>query len=1192
MRSADLCWTRRRGHRQGIERFATPVCVDHTVCQPDDTRPWLGWGGEGFSSPRGERIDTWFWHERGNVGSTAWVARLRELYGLATSEWLASHPDAGEAPHFWELQLAIPEAWVGETAEAISHQVNAGALGDARTCSLFLLFVLRTRLTSVRGNRLWPEYAAFLSEYGQRVDAAAVADSHRRALLAAFPERLVAIRHHHRYVVLALDEAGVGWDRSRIVRDFLDHFVRLINRSPLQGTRFADFADEAVRDFVAERRDASDIRPLTEVLRRSAAAVAVIAQEIRSSGLGPSLALAGWGETRRTLLQRTGVDLDRIIPEAREAIGAIIPRLGSRLSRSAFAMLTVSGQYRVDLPVAFPLPMDSAAVPIAPASIHAGGYVSVVAIVDDSGLSAEHILATPPDQWHPAPSGGTFLWRSNPFTVATSPWSHEGSVPVFIGSTPSTAVLKGHMWSGDPGDGFPHVDGVADLPNRASVQCSWLLATDDLSLSLVGCTVPDRVSGDAVVRANGLTIWQGEIVAGHLIMEHPCILHGCQHRIAPVDLIVARNSGEILHASMVPHPLQDGCAVSVSGRVVDDATTTYMDPSDEICVVALNAAPEMHVTGAARKTIEVNNQLKRVTLVPEDGAMDLRIGGRWWRFARRPPVHLRAPGPFLTESAGLSVSSQDMVPVGPSGSMWLLLSDLTGTTDSDALREVWLEVTTTARAHRWRLADLIAFIEESHTVRPDEVAQFDLAAFAANRGVRLAPGLVSARLAGAGVAGGATLFFSLPWDSHTVSYSREGEPSELVLARDGRNLATLRSTGWDGPAATAGLRIGRSLLTLKWQPVVRDATLTPIPEGNHRLTLRDLGAGCVVRALGTEPLALEVAGTRYPLTADGIDISECLLRIARGEIGPIRVFDGAEPIRSWDVEPSPICTRLEATWVDGDLAVTLEIFALPHQDLSLHLLGESDVEVSVPVALRSDESEGIRRSMDRTLRPLRSLLPGSRSLRLEVRNARTILRAEVVMCPEHPAPDAEGLRTDLLRLVADNTSGLDATLPLLQLIDRYVALTSHLPLRIDGLLAHLPAGSHLLAANLTLVDALARGDSSPTVDLSLEGGDHELLFLFSLALAHEMRLAEEGQAARQRFHHLRERLHDLSTRLPAGSSARAWCEVMGALCIRNLGGESTVDPRLRRQAMDVPLVTFYRPLLDLVRTLPSQEVPA
>src|SRR6516164_1588653 len=97
------------------------------------------------------------------MNPSPWQSEVAGRYDDAASAWHeAGYADA-EQPHFWELTLDLGEETLERAAQEIVSLARNRQFEHAHACCLVLLHILRTRLSNIRGNHLWPEVARELT---------------------------------------------------------------------------------------------------------------------------------------------------------------------------------------------------------------------------------------------------------------------------------------------------------------------------------------------------------------------------------------------------------------------------------------------------------------------------------------------------------------------------------------------------------------------------------------------------------------------------------------------------------------------------------------------------------------------------------------------------------------------------------------------------------------------------------------------------------------------------------------------------------------------------------------------------------------------------------------------------------------------------------------------------------------------
>lgn len=1137
---------------------------------------------------------------------SSWDQVISEAYREATERWGRYNPAVSGGAQFWELEMDLDDRVLDDASLAIAQLVRDRRTAYETSCAVFFLHTLRTKLVHVRSNRLWPEFANVLSHHGPPVDGDAVAATFRPILDRVYAKRLSHITHHHRYVMFALDEAGVGWNRSAIVGDFLE----LLLDTWLTGGRDRspeEMVNEAIGRLMRSSDERSDITALSRVIRRSGLGLLVLAREIQTSGRGPELALMDWPDLTRHLLERTGVDLDRIIPEARQALGRMVPRLGRQMTREALASLLADGALRVTFPAGVDPARSLDPLPLMPVRLHSGVFSRDVVVTDDHGLWPDAVLARDPDAWHAVGNGGVFIWRPMPFSVRTGPWTQERSIPLFSGTSADASRPSGHFWSGSIANG-PHVDGVPDPLAEPRLRTGWRMAADGLRLDILECQLSVAYTGPVRILADGAMIWQGESLRGRLQLgEGPASTHRWAERSRRVTLAVTDRTGSELLTTGVDNLAENGCILSVGGRaygpghddiisVPTDSTTRDVPLDRAILIAVREGGPEPLAEGAVleRATLpDTEGGFRLWSVIPHADQFAVTAGLHRWVLARRPLLRLESAAPAVLERHGLMVMGPGVFPVAIDDELPLSLGGMGDWPGAEAvLRDTHLRVATSARVYRWPLADIL----RNSGTTSGSIVEMDLRIAALRFGTPLPPGPIEASLSGPGQEPSPVTFYVLPWRSWRVAPSRRGDPSRLHLAgEDDTDGAILEGRPSGDGMMEARLRMTHGELRLRWHPALRDAEFAPArgkPAGTA-MTLRDLEADARLRIEGGREWTARWGDHSVHLDPDGpIDISRVLLEPS-GAAGPgtLRVMDGDELVRLWEVDASPIPESLTALWSEDGLAVSVAWVGLESQALEIHVIAPDLGELVPPSSVPSGGTPGaVSRRWKVVLRPPSGIAVRGHVIRVELRLERCTLRG-IEVTPPPVVESPERIKRDILELlesINDATSSTSAARHVLALAERYAALTGSMPFRLDGMVQRLNGADDLPVHSLMLLDSLVSGDRARSPDLDMHGTGSDTLFWLTLALIHEMRLETAGEARPERFVRIGERLAGIRGGL-ADDTLRAWGASMEVVAARHEGRISPVTPGTFPAQAFLPLVSFDPSLARELSELASME---
>ncbi|MHB1611874.1 MAG: hypothetical protein ACYCT0_09320, partial [Sulfobacillus sp.] len=247
-----------------------------------------------------------------------WSDPLLECHQKAINAFEKKHPRVSP-PKFWELSLSIDDdlftmALNGIVREIRFQPMAASPLGT----SVLLRYLLRTRLSNVRGNHLWPEVEHFLCRAtGQELPSLATQKFFRESLLQCHETELPL--HKNRFVMFLLKDVGIGYDRSHLVRTFLEDLLIRRRLNPPSS------ADSILSEQLSAITD-SHLKALTAVLEDTGRALLAIADfSAQYPELSPSIK-DSWETIHAFWLDTLRIDLDRLLPEGRRILEPILPR--------------------------------------------------------------------------------------------------------------------------------------------------------------------------------------------------------------------------------------------------------------------------------------------------------------------------------------------------------------------------------------------------------------------------------------------------------------------------------------------------------------------------------------------------------------------------------------------------------------------------------------------------------------------------------------------------------------------------------------------------------------------------------------------------------------------------------------------------------------------------------------------------
>lgn len=242
-----------------------------------------------------------------------WWNVLLDAYQTAYEKFQQNYPQT--TPRFWELEIVVPEDDLEMAARAIVQEIRMeGYSGRPQASSVFLRYLLRTRLTGIRGNRLWPEVGRYLRAY-------TLFDVPDDVLQRYFRESLHQIHRHelpdhrNKYVMFLIRDTGAGLTRNRLVQDFLWDATTEYR---------AQVGDKDSRAFLRgymDRGHSDDLAVLSAVLEPTLLA---LFQMVDYANYHQIPSASEWQESRNFWRRTQNIDIDRLLPEAQEMIGEVL----------------------------------------------------------------------------------------------------------------------------------------------------------------------------------------------------------------------------------------------------------------------------------------------------------------------------------------------------------------------------------------------------------------------------------------------------------------------------------------------------------------------------------------------------------------------------------------------------------------------------------------------------------------------------------------------------------------------------------------------------------------------------------------------------------------------------------------------------------------------------------------------------
>lgn len=254
---------------------------------------------------------------------------------------------------YWVNPSQWSQSELDATAKDIACMAYASSYCSIEKCKKireFILNISMTYLADVRGNYFWPE---LYKEISKRV-----ADSHRfpsegelatfcrKVLLRTDDSELSYLQNslvHNRFIALIFEQAGIGKDRNKIIRQYLEWLVN--NRASIAMGNLGKCADIAVEKYI-ETQTADiqrDVNLLANVLARIGSELLALVDAIESHPDRVEIIEWSWEKLSLWWMGKTGFDLDVLTPSAANVLREWISRLSVVWTKSEIFRLSRTG---------------------------------------------------------------------------------------------------------------------------------------------------------------------------------------------------------------------------------------------------------------------------------------------------------------------------------------------------------------------------------------------------------------------------------------------------------------------------------------------------------------------------------------------------------------------------------------------------------------------------------------------------------------------------------------------------------------------------------------------------------------------------------------------------------------------------------------------------------------------------------
>lgn len=1147
------------------------------------------------------------------------LERLERRFRDEVSKWQASH-STEEIPLFWELGFEISDSEFEQYVEQFNRLLRLRLRVNPAAESVLLFEILASRVSSAQLSCFWPQIAEEIGRMaGHHVCPEALAHRLRHCLEIAYRHQLERIDHAFRFVTLCFEESGTGLDRTVIVRSF---FENLASRYPgsLKDEEREKFL-QSIMESTEARHNGSNVEPLKNLMYSSGRELLDLIGSLRATPDIIEVALWEWHELREYWLRKTGRDLGRLMPEAREVFEAIMPTIGASLRRTEAARLTGQNGLKFLLPkcCASLTSIGSSNMPVGKMRLRRpDGSLRDIRILDDSGLSADRIADVEEACWHEL-NGHHLITRSRPFRVRPSLWRVEDSIPYFLGPHDSHGKPSGWLWSAPVDAARVPVDveseTAPEMDPKLSVRHAWIIRDGKLVLVVDGFSVlNNRFRGRSSLDVAGGVIWEGELHDGPV--REPLRSYFSPDNVSDPEFVLKCERGRLAEAQLC-HPLARGAAIFVNGRSRREREIR-VGSAERLDIVVHPSLGRPEVTGASLSgtgSIEISGARYsryglEVSVLGQSG-ISIAAGRDRWNLRLGGLAELLPMSPNRLVYQGIRFSPIGAVlPVDPAQPLeiGILLpnDDIALVSDED-----FLIVETMGRKLSFGLVKIDAEGVSNGVLHAD---LFDLVR---GVGAEIPFGVSTVGLEGPHVNSDVTVTLFVVRGEVSILPSRLGDVPELEFTVGSQSLFRLRatqSTVADGdvsnPSARASIELAKyEALSVSWSPEIEDVVLfageSVIPESDVRfnsepkpLVLRRLGGyGSDLVARIGENLEVDFVDDMAGLNT-GLQALIAEPDFASDTV-QITVLSGADrsPDRSWSFDLTPVVNDLELVWDSKDGSTTLridyDISALPGQVVSFCLAGRHagvDIEVDRAIGDKPRATTCIPCVPEGSSPPLRLKIEylGSEIVELEV--------------PQYQPPKGahralstgKGVKQAIKALTGDTWKSTESNcLQLLMLYEKWCRLSPERQWPSDALLRrvmrrefdevnrHLTAGLRLLECFHKNRDVVF--DYSPPKDA---GGLS--VFLATLLVIEQLRNRKDGTMLPDRIDDAQE-VFLMGYR--KGNSAE-WCECMLQVCSQLTGDVASANPDRRpaiRKCLESPLVAIDEGLLKILESMSKEN---
>lgn len=581
----------------------------------------------------------------------------------AVLQWLETH-DGEVEPAFWEVEFAPEHEVVEQARMVVSGAIHNHRSFDAETAVITLLHLIRSQLSNIRINRLWPEVARVLSSEDFQPTASRCGTFFRDALNNY--TRFTIPNIHNRFVAYCLDQTAVGADRTQIVLEYFEFLLRRIVNCD-EGKPPSIEAVESCNLFIGQSDEKEKVEVYRIQLERNGETLISLIRELRIGDVFHEIGFWDWESLRLWWKDHSGEDLNRLTPETRKAIEGIISRVEGTLTyRSLVAfvekhanriLVEFSDRVRREID-------DFEGSPLGPVRVRLGAMQRNLQLRDSHGLTGEDIAKASVGCWHDHKDLAVFAWQSAPFEIESN--GHvESARPFYVGNTVESARIKGFYVASKYVEGrLPKIRNArfdSTLGTRFWLAHDWIIREAGFvaRINAIYSHFLEEPIHVKLVRGDQI-VWQGRITERYTRLRHGCEFEASE----PAELSLLDNVGSVLKNFWIRPP-------NTAFVAIDGLIQKYQ------CLHVPDWASRMHfasyaIVGASGKVMPIahgcklrellkrpelsNWTLYRVTPDDEQTSFRISVPPYTWELESGNPVSLLQPKDQVELDNGITVS--------------------------------------------------------------------------------------------------------------------------------------------------------------------------------------------------------------------------------------------------------------------------------------------------------------------------------------------------------------------------------------------------------------------------------------------------------------------------------------------------------------------------------------------------------